>query len=457
MKINTILKNLTLCGGLLHLFQTNSQAQWTPVGNVGFSSTIAGNAKLVVDSITPYVVYYDNSNTSNYGMVEKFNGTAWEPVAGGVFQYNNALSADMKIVKHVPYIVHRGANSSTFRVVLKTPNAQNTLWTEVGGSNATIDTKYPRTTKLAFSQATPYVAYDYTTSGRVKYFKNNLWNQLGTSFSHSSTFVIRDLELAISPNSPNDIYVAYTLENDSLSVAKYSTSTQDWVQIGKNIAKTPSSNKLKLLVDSTNTPYVLFSNSNNSNHLALIKYSNNTWNSVGNPDISKGACAYHFALTMVGSQPYVAFLDSISNKASVRTLKGNDWVYFSTPGFSAGVASDISIAAGKDNSIYVGYSDQSVNGKITVQKAKIGVVITEIEELSFSKPSIYPNPSNENLFLTNIWQFDSYEIMNLNGIKLQEGKLVETSSISVIDLNKGTYLLVLKNSQAKQVVKFVKL
>jgi len=101
-------------------------------------------------------------------------------------------------------------------------------------------------------------------------------------------------------------------------------------------------------------------------HSALAQY----WESLGYFNFT-GDPSWEAQTAMVldtSGLPCVAFYDFAYHKASVKRFDGTDWMYLGSPGFSAGGATNLSIAIDKKNTVYVAYQDSMNSFGITVMK-----------------------------------------------------------------------------------------
>ena len=109
--------------------------------------------------------------------------------------------------------------------------------------------------------------------------------------------------------------------------------------------------------------------------LFLDHYSSSSWDNKGRGSISTaaGCCSYatgsNPSLAVYQSTDYVAFTESSNNKASVvaRDISGSPSGYLGSAGFSAGAASNCSLAQ-SNGTLYVAYEDGGHNNYAMVMK-----------------------------------------------------------------------------------------
>ena len=71
------------------------------------------------------------------------------------------------------------------------------------------------------------------------------------------------------------------------------------------------------------------------------------------------------------------------------------------------------------------------------------------------KPEIYPNPASDVLNISGISEAADYEIYNIAGQKIDEGK-VSNHHVNLNHLSKGVYFIQLKDKEKVTRLKFIK-
>ena len=138
------------------------------------------------------------------------------------------------------------------------------------------------------------------------------------------------------------------------------------------------------------------------------------------------------------SQKSVASLSNGTETFDSGTLKGvnNDFSYtFSKTGVTE----------------YQNDSDPSMHGKVTV----VGKL--SIEEKFVKNLNFYPNPVKNELTISSIFKIDSYQIYNVLGTLVTEGK--GTSNVTQVDmsrLNSGLYLVKVTSRNMQTTLKIAK-
>jgi uncharacterized protein len=81
--------------------------------------------------------------------------------------------------------------------------------------------------------------------------------------------------------------------------------------------------------------------------------------------------------------------------------------------------------------------------------------LVSVNDIDFESTSIYPNPTNEKLFIQSDIDAASYEIYDLSG-KLLRREHVNANSIHVGDLNSGMYFIVIQTESNRFTAKFIR-
>lgn len=96
--------------------------------------------------------------------------------------------------------------------------------------------------------------------------------------------------------------------------------------------------------------------------------------------------------------------------------------------------------------IFKVYNDCSVE---FVSTSNVGVKVEEFSD----DISIYPNPVNNELYITNGDENSNYQIINLLGEEMKKGQVLSTNPINVSELASGIYFIKIENSES---IKFIK-
>lgn len=98
--------------------------------------------------------------------------------------------------------------------------------------------------------------------------------------------------------------------------------------------------------------------------------------------------------------------------------------------------------------IFKVYTDCSVE---FVSKSNVGIKGNEF--LDYTSISIYPNPVNNELYITNASENSNYVIVNLLGVEVKKGRLPSNNSVNTTGLNSGVYFIKIGNSKS---IKFIR-
>ncbi len=111
---------------------------------------------------------------------------------------------------------------------------------------------------------------------------------------------------------------------------------------------------------------------------------------------------------------------------------------------------DLSEYAGENVYIAFRHHESTDNDRITLDDVTVSAVSTGNPTNPLSNVNVYPNPFNNEIFISNIEKISHVVITNLIGQIVVDCKLV-TNRINTSNLNKGIYLMVLqtKNGESK--------
>jgi hypothetical protein len=268
--------------------------QWWVVGSAGFTTGGLDGASLAIFNTTPYLAYSDKSDLNGRVTAMKFDGTNWVTIGTEHFTTGGAWGGLSFAISPsgVPYVAYGDSGNGYVATAKKFDGAN---WVDVG---------YPlvlspgavriNATSLAFSGATPYLAYldeSTTTYKPIVMRFGGTWNTV----------------------SPAD-FTTTAVGSTSLAIL-------------------------------SSTPYVACGGSKYGGNKALVMmYDGLSWVDVGSEGFSGGEADSTCLATSNGT-PFVAFEDfAHSQMATVMKYNGTNWVYVGSPGFSAGQAEPISFA-----------------------------------------------------------------------------------------------------------------
>ncbi|MEO8637675.1 MAG: Ig-like domain-containing protein [Candidatus Taylorbacteria bacterium] len=148
-----------------------------------------------------------------------------------------------------------------------------------------------------------------------------------------------------------------------------------WTNVGSLGFSAGTPSYLNLVLNSTNTPYVAYRDSGNSNKIMVLKYNGSSWVTLpsGSTGIS-GNDSYTPTMAFDSSgNPYVAMQDGgtggNSYKAVVKKFDGSSWVTVGSVAATSQQADYPSIAIDSSNNIYVAHMDYFPDGgKVALEK-----------------------------------------------------------------------------------------
>jgi hypothetical protein len=150
----------------------------------------------------------------------------------------------------------------------------------------------------------------------------------------------------------------------------YKSSPLDymWMNVGNAGFSTEEAMHISLAFSpSDGQPYVAYEEAN-SMKATVMKFNGTNWVYVGTAGFSGWGIYYTSLAFSLSGEPYVAYTDNLL-KATVMKFDGTNWVLVGNASFSAGRPDFMGLAfSPSDNKPYVGYSDAGNSNKATVMK-----------------------------------------------------------------------------------------
>ncbi len=182
------------------------------------------------------------------------------------------------------------------------------------------------------------------------------------------------------------------------------------------------------------------------------------WQNVGNAGFSAGVASDISLAFSPSGQPYVAYEDyGNAEKATVMKFDGTNWVNVGNAGFSAGTTDCESLAFNPSSGDpYVAYEDGANSYKTTVMDyaAPAGIM-----ELKSSQITIYPNPARDKCEVRSAkCDIKSIEIFNLTGEKVYAADFSSGTDNDVeVDFNlpSGIYFMKVMDERKMNVQKLI--
>lgn len=162
------------------------------------------------------------------------------------------------------------------------------------------------------------------------------------------------------------IFIAFTDKGngEKVNVMKYVNNA--WVHVGQPNFSPGEANNLQFDI-SNGTPWVAFSDAVNGNKATVMRYTGGSWSTVGGAGMTK-YIASHLALDVVGGTAYLAYSDAeFNDKATVVKSDGGAWTTVGTPGFTPGMTGVYSLAV-SGSTPYFAFRDYEHSYRATVMK-----------------------------------------------------------------------------------------
>lgn len=261
-------------------------------------------------------------------------------------------------------------------LVLHTNVTSAQAWIPVGNTEFS-STRFPL---LALdNNDIPYVFYkDISESNRgvVMRFENGFWDTVGDpAFSH---LIYDDNGLSdgwysthtLVIDNNNTPYTAYINNSQKVSVRKFEDNS--WQFVGETNVSTESVRFISLAIDSNNVPYISYTFYSEGYHIVVKKFENDNWETIG--EVSLNAWVHNSFLVLDSDNtPYLAYVTlenvSDSHKITVKKFESNSWqevgeTVIDVESFFFG------FALNSQNIPYMAYIEESnnFNNNITVKK-----------------------------------------------------------------------------------------
>lgn len=342
-----------------------ASAQWSVVGSMSISSSVANYTSMAVDgNNTPYIAYSDNSK-GNKLTVEKFDGTNWVTVGGSGVSSGSAEHISIAIHGSDIYVGFRDGNKSGKVTVMK---YNGSSWSVVGSAGISGGSAY-QVSVAVNNSGTPYVAYHDQAAGSkatVQRFNGSGWSTVGgTGFTPGQADYI---DLAID-NSGN-LYVSFRDNSGGWKARVMKYNGSNWSTLGGSGFSSGGISDIAIAVDGNNKPYVVYKDWTKSSKATVETFNGSSWSVVGSAGFSANGISTPDIAIDGNNTPYVVYRDDANNqKATAMTFNGTAWSAVGSAGFSSSTVDYTSLAIDpNDNTIYVGFKHNAVGQKATVMK-----------------------------------------------------------------------------------------
>jgi hypothetical protein len=371
------------------------QAQWTILGDPGFSNRAASLLNMEIDKQgTPFVAFQ-----GIYGKltVMQYEIAAWDTVGARSISEGGAYSIDLKFDnENSPYVVFRDYSEDNKLTALKFLNDE---WVQVGQQGFTEDfASYPA---IAFDPISnsPYVAYrDKNKNFRcsVQKFNGTSWEYVGDQgFSDlgSGWQGAADINLAFTSDGVPYVSFLDCSNNWRPSVLKFNGSS--WEYLGTSGFTPGESGSPSLLIDHNNEVYLAFADLSVGMKMSVMKYDGSNWNYVGSAGFSFGPSAYASLQCDAANNLFVSYKDqSLGSRATVKYFNGTSWEYL---GDSLVSDSDVlypSLAIDDLGTAYLAYQEAPNYFATMKRYLHAGAVGIKEEAEKESSILLQPNPTD---------------------------------------------------------------
>lgn len=191
------------------------------------------------------------------------------------------------------------------------------------------------------------------------------------------------------------ILVIYLLINiNAVSQCDFNAITVKTLYGGDSTFYTSSS----IAIDKFGIPYIVYCDSNDSLKTTVKKYLAGNWITLGNSSFSEDSVKYSSIEIDTNNTPYVAYLNSNTRKITVKKFNGTGWVNVGIPNFSIPGYKLAPIVISPNNIPYITFLDDATS-EVVVMKfngvAWITVGVTGISMTGLNVPSIAINSIEE--------------------------------------------------------------
>ncbi len=213
-------------------------------------------------------------------------------------------------------------------------------WNYVGAQGFA-DVANPLASVMDVNNGVPYIVTQNSSSQIVVYNFNGMsWVQYGTEVTSVPAY---------SPTISVDngvVYVAFREGGPSISVKKYEAGV--WSLVGSANFSGPTNTFVLKVVDGT--PYVLFEDADSFGRATVMYFDNSSWVTLGQAEFSADAISGHIDMVVEAGEVFVSYSDQAENdKMSVMKFDGTTWNYIGVQGFTPTNASHTRLALRNGN------------------------------------------------------------------------------------------------------------
>lgn len=438
---------------------------WVNPDAVGAVSSGNGNFTNIVihPSGTPYVVYQEGASSAK-AAVKKLSGSSWVSVGAATISTSTALYECIAMsADGTPYIVYRDNSWYGNPTVKKYDSSAG--WVSVGGSVSGTTNNANHTSIAVTAGGTIYVAYLEAVSA---IFGVKTFNTTSGSWEFVGGGPITDGgQGSVAVDNVGVPYICYkdVSVGGRITVKKFISGS--WTTVGApGISIGGAWGRNPIVFNSANEPYICYGDDSVSTGLMVKKFNGTTWVTLGS-GVSIPGGGSHSAIAIDGSDNvYVAYSDATTGgKISVKkfgspAVSGSTTVSAGgtltlTPTISGGTwsSSNASVATvGSSTGIVTGIAPGTATISYTLDSCSSTTVVTITApkpglsgDGSASNISIYPNPTNGQLFINSMVSGD-ISILTIDGrIIAKETIASGTNNIILpVQLARGMYVVRVK-------------
>jgi len=474
-------------GGSINVMKFEND-NWSAVGS-GIGSPDSGMDFEIGANGIPYVAFNDASS-SNKCVVKMFDGTSWVNVGEAV---STGTSREIELAidnNNIPYVAFYEQEQNAAGYIYR---FENGTWNMLGDGQ--IDSDAALFFELDFdSNNIPYLLWckaptNYTFYSRVSKFENDEWNLLGggnisseiTYYHHNICIDVNDQISVSICESTSTVYKIFTLDG---------SNWQNISPVDPLYGETHD-----LVADGEGNIYFGFQNAGQGSQTSVIKYDGNTWEPVG-PVVISGVASKHQMDIGINNEPYIAYSDeAFGEKATVKAYllsesavaivsstsiefpeteidqTAEESISITNTGsavleifnistnnyiFSANL-SEMTIDPGSTEELLVSFnpeaeelyegilsmeSNDPYQTLINIELSGLGRLIDQVQDLNDQLIQVYPNPTDDILYIQTSLNWMEVQLFNLKGQLLISEKVFNSSiDLNLAPLDSGIYLL----------------
>ncbi|HSH03175.1 MAG TPA: tandem-95 repeat protein, partial [Anaerolineae bacterium] len=374
---------------------------WHPLGPHKFSATNNNQPRITLgpDNLTPYTLD-QNGNTLSLSYWQ--NG-AWQtlgtPIPDAGIIYDLIIATD-----GTPYVAYADTSLIPNRLSVRQWTGSN--WDYVG--TQFISNNYPNSIRLHFdTNETLYIAYiDGNGYVNVKFFNGADWQQLGTPDISQASGYYLNFDIDLLTNTP---YLIFSDVNNSYQPAAYYWNGLNWQLINGTTITTNNASSPDIFIHPDGTPYAAYHN-NSSGKIVVQQFTAGSWQDLGptnfTPDFSYTPS---LALHPITSELCVSFIDYRDNDnqyLSTMCFDGTNWNTIGSRNYSEFLPYRLQLIIDKYGRFINAYNELGTS--------HLGIIRYELPVFDLTKttnqPAVYPHtPFTYTLQLTNNSSYPIYQ------------------------------------------------